>query len=105
MTTEQAWQRSRDVRMERARIRAYLADGGSLTFVLAENREALDGVELDKLVRWIRHVGAAKARRILLGLPAGCKLGSLNSDQYWSFVRRVREVERSIIQRQIRQGE
>lgn len=82
------------VRRARARLHNHVLSGGSLTMLLHEGREPLEGVELHRLVRWIPNVGPVKAGRILRGLPHYYKLGELNADKRDVLVQRIADIER-----------
>jgi hypothetical protein len=99
---EPAWQRSITVRCDRVRLRNHIRDGGSLTLVLADNYDCLEGMELRKLVLWMPHVGPRKADQLLRGLPAGYKLGMLNRVQHAKLVERIRRTELNLLARQLR---
>lgn len=93
--------RSAAARRERARLRNHVLSGGSLTLLLREHHEAMDGVEIRKLVRWMPNVGEVKAHRVLLGLPERYTLGMLNPADWYRFTHRVASQERRLLARHI----
>jgi hypothetical protein len=94
----EGWELSREKRRVRSELRTHVQHGGSLALLLTlRHHEELDAVPVEKLLRWIPGVGATRARRLLLGLPAAARLGELNPAEYAALVRRVRELELRLI--------
>lgn len=99
MNAETMTAASKHLRFDRAIAKAHLLRGGSLTLLLRDKPQYLNGVRLRRLVKWMPGVGDAHASRLLLGFNHYDRLDELSQTDFYRLLHRVADHERRILQR------